>query len=274
MKYLQVSTDDVKNFLDILFEYQISLQGLRTIHLSILLQKIIHHYKLNNVKDFFQLLKNNPDLAYNCKEMICVSQTEFFRDSSLWLQLKNHLKIYETQNQIYIFYPHISSGEELYSLLIFLHEVNLIGKVMITATEVCQNILAQAQRGSYTLKSVQNATKLYQESKISHAPLTDYFDITDNVATVKSYLKQKVSFYLQDLQTFYFADLAEYDIIWYRNQLIYWDIETGNKHLTELTEKLKKGGLLILGYIENLDRYLICNKFEALSFEDKIYRKK
>ncbi|MCS7075811.1 MAG: hypothetical protein NZ455_03840 [Bacteroidia bacterium] len=273
MTSIQISHTEIQTFLNILSYHQINLQGFRTIHLLTFIHKILNYYKFNHTKDFFNTLQTNYDLVQNCKELLCYQQSEFFRDTSLWIQLKTQFRKLQQQNEINILFPRISTGEELYSLLIFLEEMNMLEKTNIVATEVCQNSLEQAKKGTYNLKTIQNLNKNWEEINISK-PLTEYFEVAANLVNIKSYLKQKVNFHLQNIQNFYFADYSQYDIIWYRNQLIYWDVEAGNKHLTELTQKLKKGGMLILGYIEDLYTYPIYQNFEIISIEDKIYKRK
>jgi chemotaxis methyl-accepting protein methylase len=218
-------------------------------------------------------MNTNPELIHTCRELLCVSTGEFFRDVSLWIQLKNVFKKIAVEPKINILFSRVSTGEELCSLFIFLQEQNLLEKTTVHATEICNNVLQQTKRTTYNIKTIENTQKVYQEIGFSK-PALEYFDISGNMATLKSYLMNNCTFFIQDIHTPVPNTQVQYDLIWYRNQLIYWDTKTANEHLTQFADILKSGGYLLLGYAENLDIYPIMSNFETVSFEDKIYRKK
>jgi len=272
MILFEIQYSDLQTFTSILIHHNLNIKGLRDIHVFNLIQKLLHHYKFHNTETLFERLNTNPDLIQTCREMLCMTTGEFFRDISLWIQLKTITKKLSAKDNINILFPRIATGEELYSLLIFLQEHHLLEKTTIHATEICSYVLEQAKRATYALKTLENSHKIYQEIGFSQ-PLLEYFDVSGNVATLKPYLTANCFFSVQSIENI-LPHSTEYDIIWYRNQLIYWEQKTAEKHLTQITQNLKKGGYLILGYTENLDIYPIVSNFELVSFEDKIYTKK
>lgn len=269
----EISYSDLQTFTDILTAHNLNIQGLRRIHVCNLIRRLLQHYNFHATEHLFQSMNTNPDLIQTCREMLCVSTEEFFRDASLWIQLKNIFKKIAVQPNMNILFARTSTGEELYSLLIFLQEMDLLKKTTVHATEICNNVLQQTKRAVYNVKTIQNTQKTYQELELSK-PLLEYFDISGNMATVKSYLMNNCTFFIQDIQKVIPDNQAQYDLIWYRNQLIYWDKPTANQHLTQFVDSLKNGGYFILGYAENLDIYPVISNFETFSPEDKIYRKK
>lgn len=268
----EIPYSDLQTFTGILATHKLNVQGLRRIHLSNLIQKLLQYYKFHTTEHLFQSMTVNQDIIQTCREMLCVSTGEFFRDISLWIQLKNIIRKISVP-EINILFSRVSTGEEFYSLVIFLQEHNLLQKTRLHATEICNNVLQHAKRATYSLKTLENTHKIYQEIGFSE-PLSAYFDISGNIATIKPYLTKTCVFSIQDIESFLPENQQQYDIIWYRNQLIYWDHEKANQHLLHHTNALKSGGYLILGYAENLDIYPVMSNFETFSFEDKIYRKK
>lgn len=273
MMPFEISYSDLQTFTGILTAHNLNVQGLRPIHVCNLIQRLLQHYKFHTTEHLFQSLNTNPELIQTCREMLCVSTGEFFRDASLWIQLKNVFKKLALQPKINILFSRISTGEELYSLLIFLQEYNLREKTTVHATEICNNVLQQAKRATYSIKTIENTQKIYQEIGLSE-PILEYFDISGNMVTVKSYLTNNCTFFIQDIHNLVPDTQIQYDIVWHRNQLIYWDKETAGQHLMQITNALKNGGYIFLGYAENLDIYPVISNFETFCFEDKIYRKK
>lgn len=271
MILFQISYPDIKTFVNILAHHNLNIQGMRDIHVYTLIQKLLQHYRLHGIERLFEYL-HTPEFIQTCREFLCISTGEFFRDPSLWVQLKSIFKSLSYQENINILFSRVASGEELYSLLIFLQEHDMLQKTTLHATEVCNIVLQQAKAATYSIKSVQNGEKNFQEIGFSKS-LLEYFEVLGNTALAKSYLAQNTLFYTTDIQEITHKN-KEYDIIWHRNQLIYWNIETANKHLTQMKQALKNNRYLILGYIENLSIYPVSSDFEVVSFEDKIYSKK
>lgn len=273
MVHFEVSYSDLQVFMDILTKNNLNIHGLRHVHMFNLIQKILHQYKFHTAESLFHNLDNNPDLIQTCRELLCMSTGEFFRDASLWIQLKSIVHKIAEQDKIHILFSRTSTGEELYSLLIFLQAQGILEKTIIHATEICNNVLEQAKRAVYTLKTIESAEKVYEEIRLSKH-LKEYFDISGNTATLKPNLTQSCTFFVQNIQNIIPVRNQQYDIVWYRNQLMYWNKETANSHLIQITDILKKGGYLLTGYVENLQIYPAVHNFEIISFEDKIYRKK
>jgi chemotaxis protein methyltransferase CheR len=69
---------------------------------------------------------------------------------------------------------------------------------------------------------------------------------------VKANIREKVSFFRQNLMDDRYDITGKMDIIFCRNVLIYFNRDTQERVLQKLLGKLKKGGYLFLGHSETI----------------------
>lgn len=142
-----------------------------------------------------------------------------------------------------------SSGEEPYSIAMYLLEYwpgIADWDVEIVSSDIDTSMLAQARRGLYTQRSTQHLPK--------HL-LAKYFQATNGSFQICEDLRQSVEFTRVNL--FEPADTRPYrdfDIIFCRNLLIYFD-ELSRKAAAETCyDALKPGGFVCLGHSESMSR--------------------
>jgi len=160
-----------------------------------------------------------------------------------------------------------SSGEEPYSVAMYLLESwPGIEKwdVEIIASDIDTNILRRAHAGRYSIRSVQYVPKPW---------LQKYFKIVRDEYQICDDLRQAVRFTRVNLAEP--ADTVGYrnfDIIFCRNLLIYFDDASRQTASETFYEALNPGGYLCLGHSESMSR--ISSLFEVRKFPDAIvYRK-
>ena len=165
-----------------------------------------------------------------------------------------------------------SSGEEPYSIAATcIYAKNLYkstSPIKITATDIDTNMLDLAKKGEYTLDP--------QIHKIPEwVELDKYFDVTKlgRIAQlkVKSSLKSLVTFQQLNLfnKTYPFTS-NDFDLIFCRNVLIYFESKNQEAILEKLHHVLKVDGTLYLGHSE--DVLGLKDRFDKLG--NKIFVKK
>jgi chemotaxis protein methyltransferase CheR len=70
---------------------------------------------------------------------------------------------------------------------------------------------------------------------------------------ITSELRRKTSFHQINLMDPVKADIGQFDVIFLRNVMIYFDQETKAKVVRNLLPRLKAGGYLIIGHSESLN---------------------
>lgn len=160
-----------------------------------------------------------------------------------------------------------SSGEEPYSVAMVLLEKWAGLKdwdVEIISSDIDTNILTKARVG------------LYQDRSVQHLPqswLRKYFDRKGNSWQINDTLRGAVEFTRCNLcrpeETSRYRD---FDVIFCRNLLIYFDDASRRVAADALYEALKPGGFVMLGHSESMSR--ISSLFRIRRFPDALVYQK
>jgi len=160
-----------------------------------------------------------------------------------------------------------SSGEEPYSVAMYLLE-KWAGirewDVEIVSSDIDTNILRRARAGRYSPRSVQYVPEPW---------LKKYFKIAGDEYQLCEDLRQAVEFTRVNLaQPADTLGYRNFDVIFCRNLLIYFDDASRKTASETFYEALNPGGYLCLGHSESMSR--ISSLFEVRKFPEAIvYRK-
>jgi chemotaxis protein methyltransferase CheR len=227
------------------------------------IEKILIDYKLD-IPKFIDKLKNDKAFLEQSVKDITVNTTELFRDPKIWQSIKYRvLPRYTDQESINIWHAGCSTGQEVYSMMILLHEMNLIDKANIFASDINDDVLEVAKKGEYKyrfnvdyLENYNQVIKMnpYNFDEFNDIPFEKYFDVdkVKDTMKAKAFLKQKPLFRKQDLVKQDNVFYTKFDIILCRNVLIYFNYELQNKTLDFYHSLLFNKGSLILGVHESM----------------------
>ncbi len=113
------------------------------------LTKVLVDYKLD-IQGLINQMRNNIPFLEQVVKDITVNTTELFRDPHIWQHIKHVLlpKL-KTQPTINIWHAGCSTGQEVYSLLIVLHEQNMLDRTKVYASDLNTDVLQIAKKGVY-----------------------------------------------------------------------------------------------------------------------------
>lgn len=247
------------------------------------IEHILVSYNLASVDALLYKLRNDKTLVQKCINDITVNTTELFRDTEIWLNLRrNVLPTFKNSESINIWHAGCSSGEEVYSMLILLNEMEMLHKAKVFATDINTEILEKAKKGIYNRRmhqgyfhsfdTVIKVNPLNFEESIE-VPYTKYFDFDDQNANfkIKDFLKEKVTFRIHNLvegQVFY-----KFDLIFCRNVIIYFNTELQNRVINLFMESLFNTGILLIGAHENISYLPVGSKFENKIMKGLYFKK-
>lgn len=210
-----------------------------------------------------------PSLVAEVVEAMTTNESLFFRDVKPFDQFKRLvlpklLEARSTSRRIRIWSAACSSGQEPYSLAMILaeEEARLKGwTVEILGTDLSKAMVERSRAGTYSQFEVQRGVP---------APMLDKYFVRDGDKwTIVPQLRSKVSFrefnLLDDPASF-----GQFDVVFCRNVLIYFDQPTKAKILTNLSRRLPGDGTLYLGGAETVIG--ITDKFEPVAGERGLYR--
>ncbi|RDU73131.1 protein-glutamate O-methyltransferase CheR [Helicobacter aurati] len=238
---------------------------------------LLRNSLLRDVTTFDELvhaIKTNPQVKQVFINSFTTNKTDLFRESYHFSDMLNRTLIEPLRNnkQIRILCSACSSGEEAYSIATTCIYAKTLYKshsaITIIATDIDTNMLEFARKGEYTFDPRLNKLPDWVE-------IEKYFNVkkTDVVShfTAKSNIKNLIIF--QQLNFFanvYPFNANEFDMVFCRNALIYFEMKNQENILTKLHHVLKEGGALYLGHSE--DVLSLKDKFDKLG--NKIFVKK
>lgn len=200
-----------------------------------------------------------------------INVTEMFRDPQFFKYLRETIiPVLESYPKITIWHAGCSTGEEVYSMAIFLKECGLYDRCQIYATDFNQKVIEKAKDGIYSLEAIKEYTKNYILAGGTRS-FSDYYIAKYDSAILELELKKNITFFEHNLVTD--GSFGEMNLIICRNVLIYFNRTLQNRVNRLFFDSLIKSGYLCLGSKETLLYTEVFEKFETVNEEFKIYRK-
>lgn len=225
----------------------------------------------NSTYDLKFSLVNNASTFDHFLQRVTVNVTEMFRDPQFYKTIKeNILPELSSYPIIKIWHAGCSSGEEVFSMAILLHEAGLLKRSKIYATDLNPSNIEKSKKGIVPLSSLKEYNQNYTQAGGQHS-LSDYFTVAYNNAIFNKELRGNILFSQHNLVTDQVFN--EFQIIFCRNVMIYFNKELQDRVVGLFFESLSPLGYLALGLKESLIFTSYKSKFETVSKENKIYRR-
>jgi two-component system CheB/CheR fusion protein len=224
-------------------------------------------HQIENIPSYLHYLQENPhEIDILFKELL-INVTNFFRDNDSFDSLKNYLrKIMEQKSDVdnfRVWIPGCSSGEEVYSIAIIIHELlEESGKnidVQIFGTDIDMDAIKSARSGTYPTTI---------STDISSERLQKYFVKKDNLYTIRNDIREMAVFAPHDVIKD--PPFTKLDILSCRNLLIYLNTDAQQKVLSNFNYSLNNEGILFLGPSESVGEFL--DAFTVLDKKWKIFK--
>ncbi|BDU50294.1 CheR family methyltransferase [Haliovirga abyssi] len=241
--------------------------------------KKIKDNSFNSFKEYYYYLKYNSDEKEFklLMDAITINETKFFRNNILMSNfeaviLPEILKEKEINREKYIKILSVgcSTGEEPYTIAMILEENKdiLMEKGIsykIVAGDISSKALNSAKEGIYK-------TTQFRATKDKY--IKKYFKVIgEGKYEIDFSLKSKIDFnYLNLADLNSLKSLGNFDIIFCRNVMIYFDNDFKTKLIKQFYEMLNENGYLFIGYSESL--FSINNDFKLKQLNGSIVYKK
>ncbi|HEY0188928.1 MAG TPA: CheR family methyltransferase [Cellulomonas sp.] len=189
--------------------------------------------------------RRETDLA-EIVEALTTNETSWFRDATPFAALRTHIvpalrADRAVLDRVRVWSAACSTGQEPYSIAMTLAEV--LGpstRTEITATDLSDQVLAQARAGRYSQLEVNRGLP---------APmLVRYFRRNGADWQIADELRGAITFQKHNLLDA--TPVGPFDIVFLRNVLIYFDLDTKRSILSRVHRALRPGGFLVLGAAE------------------------
>jgi chemotaxis protein methyltransferase CheR len=205
-------------------------------------------------------------------QYLTVPVSGMFRDPAYFRALREHVvPLLCTYPSLRIWVAGCSTGEEVYSLAILLHEEGLLTRSLLYATDINPRALSKARRGVYPLDSMRQWTENYQQSG-GLGSFADYYTAAYGAALIDKGLRERVIYADHSLATD--SVFAETQLISCRNVLIYFNRPLQDRAIGLFHESLGHRGFLGLGSRESLDFSPHGHCFETVARPERVFRKR
>lgn len=207
-------------------------------------------------------------LVKDIVEAMTTNETSFFRDGKPFEIFKQTVLPWMSKSRggarkIRLWCAAASSGQEPYTLaMLWKESQNLFPgwSLEILATDISDDILALARKGNYSQFEVQRGLPIQLLMKYFKQD-GERWQISDDLRKMIRY----ENFNLLDSM----ARLGQFDIIFCRNVLIYFDEPTKKRILDSMSTLLPKDGFLFLGGAETV--FGITDKFKPMDGQRGLY---
>jgi chemotaxis protein methyltransferase CheR len=220
--------------------------------------KRLRHLGIPDYESYCEMLRTTmnkreiPELL----DVISTNFTNFFREMKHFEFLKKSVltpfatQLNGTKKEFSVWSAACSSGEEAYSIAVFLAE-NFANYPQcdwhVEASDISTRMLLKAERGVYAAKRVELPKSGW---------LRKYFQIGVNqwagYYRVKKEIRSRVHFHHLNLLQAEFPFSSKFQVIFCRNVLIYFDRDTQRDLILKLANYLLPGGYLLVGHSESL----------------------
>ncbi len=225
---------------------------------------------LKGIDELVGAMRGSRDeaLLRSVTEAMTTNESFFFRDIKPFdqfrdLVLPRFLEARAARRSLRIWSAACSSGQEAYSLAMILNEqaAKLAGwRIEIIGTDISQEILDKARAGAYTQFEVQRGLPIQL--------LVKHFQKKGDNWQIDPTLRAMVQFrefnLLHDMRA-----LGQFDIVFCRNVLIYFDQPTKSRVLENISKQMPDDGMLYLGGAETV--LGISDRFRPLPNQRGIY---
>jgi chemotaxis protein methyltransferase CheR len=214
------------------------------------LDRRLRHHQLDSYAEYIQLLAGgDPAEIQMAVDLLTTNETYFFREPQHFDFLRKAFSGRRLPAEpIRIWSAASSSGEEAYTIAMVLAATLPAGQAWeILGTDISTRVLETARRGMYPIEAA---------GKIPTPFLREYClrgrDDYEGFLAIDNALRSRVSFRAANL-TDLPADLGTFDVIFLRNVMIYFGVETKRALVTRLVEMLRPGGYLLVSHSETLN---------------------
>lgn len=244
-----MQTTEIKLFAQLVYDYC----GLHYINklpsLALKMQKRLQQLNMT-YWEYMRYVQQHEEEWTTIIDLLTINETYFFREDKQFTVLQQHIAptLLQRQGNLSIWCAACSTGDEPYSIAMMLQQKSK-GQINILGTDINARVLQIAKNGTYNKNSL-------SFRRIPSHFIPTYFDDYGSTYVVKPHIRNMVRFEYKNLYQLNNDYMPEqFDVIFCRNVLIYFDDEGIEKIIQHFERFLKPGGYLFLGHAETITKY-------------------
>ena len=245
----------------------ISLSDAKKVLLVGRLSRRLKQYDFATFTQYYRMLASgeHPEEVQTMVDLLTTNETYFFREPQHFEFLRDEIiRKRNSPAPFRVWSAASSTGEEIYTLAMVLAENLPNAPWEVVGSDISTRVLEKAASGHYSLARTEGIPPGFMEKYCLKG-------IRSNAGTflIAPEVRKRTSFQQINLMDPVTTSIGEFDVIFLRNVMIYFDQETKAKVVRNLMPRLKSGGYLIIGHSETLNGIADC--LEAV--RPTIYRK-
>ena len=236
-------------------------------------RRVLRLYSLDKIVSFAEfryMIRTDAGYFNRFLEQVTINVTEMFRDAAFYKCLREEvLPNLGTYPFIRIWVAGCSTGEEAYSVAILLHELKLLRKSLIYATDINAFVLEKGSKAFFPMNRMKQYSENYIESG-GREDFSTYYTANYSLAKFNEELREKIVFSTHNLVSD--SSFNEFQLILCRNVLIYFNRELQANVFNLFDQSLETFGYLALGTKESIFERPFLTKYKKVG-NAKIWRK-
>jgi chemotaxis protein methyltransferase CheR len=231
----------------------------------------VHAEGLETIAGLTDRLLHEPASMERLLLDLSINVTAMFRDPSFYAAFRRKVvPLLRTYPFTRIWVAGCSTGEEVYSLAILLHEEGVYERTRIYATDINESVLERARAGVFPLDKMREYTHNYINAGGTRA-FSEYYVAAYEGAQFQRPLIENVVFAQHNLVSD--RSFNEFNVVLCRNVMIYFDRALQERVHALFHESLVHFGILGLGNRESINFSPFAEQYEELDPGEKLYRK-
>ena len=203
---------------------------------------------------------------------LTVNVTSMYRDPEVFLAFRQTIvPMMHSYPFTRIWHAGCSTGEEVYSMAILLHEEGLYPRCRIYATDMNEVVLQRAIEAVYPLDAMASYADAYRLAG-GTSEFSDYYTSRYGHAIINHWLRRNIVFGHHNLVTD--RSFNEFHVIFCRNVMIYFNRQLQDRVHDLLYTSLRRFGVLALGVKESLVATPHEHDYEPVAPKVKLYRRR
>jgi chemotaxis protein methyltransferase CheR len=226
---------------------------------------------LGSITELTERVLHDPAWLEKLVAAFSINVSAMFRDPSFYRAFREKLvPIMRTYPFVRIWHAGCSTGEEVYSIAILLHETGLYERCRIYATDFNETVLRKAREGIFPLPAMKAYTANYIQAGGTSA-FSEYYTAQYDSAIFRPWLRKNLVFAQHNLAMD--TSFNELHVIICRNVMIYFNRTLQNRVVDLFSESLVRLGFLCLGNKESLKGTHGEAAYDIVDADERIYRK-
>ncbi len=215
------------------------------------LAKRLAALRLDSFTAYFKLLDSGqrPEEVQAAIDLLTTNETYFFREAKHFELLRRlALEVAQRPHQaMRVWSAASSSGEEAYSIAMVLADCLPEAPWEVLGTDISSRMLHKARTGHFPMERARHIPQNYLKRFCLRG-----FGEQQGTMLVDRSLRARVQFRHANLNEALPA-LGQFDVIFLRNVMIYFNAETKRRVVARLLAHLKPGGHFLIGHSESLN---------------------